>query len=147
VGGGSCEQSNEPSGSVKSGEFLHCLSYYQLLSNSVERVSVTGVGKAIINCQHVRMWKLLVVAYFKVGLIIIVAARIYFKRGTQPTFNGGTARHFSYKPTLKPLKIMFPDRPRIFRTEELWFLYFQSLVMSGTCPSFFNFDFLNQGDR
>jgi hypothetical protein len=28
------------------------------------------------------MWKLLVVAYFKVGLIIIGAARIYFKRDT-----------------------------------------------------------------
>jgi len=28
---GPCERGNEPSGSVKGGEFFHCPSYYQLL--------------------------------------------------------------------------------------------------------------------
>lgn len=84
------------------------------------------------------MWKLLVVAYFKVGLIIIGAVRIYFERDTQLTFNGGTARHFAYKPTLKPLKIIFTDRPRVFRIEELSLLHFQSLVITVWCVPFFS---------
>jgi hypothetical protein len=43
---GSYKQSNEPSGSVKGGEFLRCMSDYQFLNSSVALDSVAGVNVA-----------------------------------------------------------------------------------------------------
>jgi hypothetical protein len=61
----------------------------------------------IMNCEHVRMWKLLIVAYINVGPITMGAARI--------SFQGVIPRKFAYKLKLKSLKLAleYTDSRRI----------------------------------
>jgi hypothetical protein len=52
---GSCEHGNETSGSIRGGEFIHQLSYYQLLKdyNSVALVSSPVCTGLETNCNKV----------------------------------------------------------------------------------------------